>query len=404
MQTRSAEFERELVDFGFAPDVSSVYTFVLTRGSMRSSALGSLPLSRRRLEDSVEALVRLGLLAQMRLDGHRHVYAVDPMRAWTSRIAQLVWAEATELAPIRALPVTRHPGTEALRKRLERIRTIAVQVAAEIDPLPVRLVSAERDPRRMVVVEREELLASLMAEAIANARKQIRAVSRPPRIPQLAAIWDALTQRMTEGVRYRRITDVSELVSHGLAIVRRDLYESGVELRVIELSRVRKSFYVIDRDLLVLKADAEAAEGQATRGAVTRFHSMIGRYISQFERLWEDAVDARWVVPEIQGLADQFLQAAKGRVSHRSLEWLDSVIRFGRFAGPPDEDPDAAEIVEQELRRVVDLVERGLAYGAVLPNYPNLENVLDTVRHRENSAEEPPCGICWEPIVRCRCI
>ncbi len=92
--------------------------------------------------------------------------------------ADLVWETDTTLRPIRNLPETDNPGVEGLRLICTEISTLAEQL---YKPHIAALQHRERDAQSI------EELAQLTCEIIYQARKQVLAVSRSPRLPQVSS-------------------------------------------------------------------------------------------------------------------------------------------------------------------------------------------------------------------------
>ena len=110
--------------------------------------------------------------------------------------------------------------------------------------------------------------AQLICEAMGQARQTIVAVSKSPRLPQVASFWATLTDRLGAGVTYRRVVDLDEVIAHGLKIVRRDIEEHGIDVMVLERDRIHQKFYVVDGSFLaVFHSQEQVMEGgQGHRG------------------------------------------------------------------------------------------------------------------------------------------
>ena len=64
-------------------------------------------------------------------------------------------------------------------------------------------------------------------------------MSTSPRLPQVASFWATLTDRIGAGVSYRRIVDLDEVIDHGVQLVRRDIEEYGIDVKLLERDRIR---------------------------------------------------------------------------------------------------------------------------------------------------------------------
>ncbi|MEU4477791.1 hypothetical protein AB0F68_06950 [Micromonospora sp. NPDC023966] len=379
----SRELAAELRELGMREVDIDLYVRLVALGAVR---VEEVPVRVRR------RLVAAGLAGER--DGGTTLYASDPRSSWTSKAAQAVWTQAGKIGPIHNLDTTGVSRVDHLRERCERVSQLADALFVRQGGLPAQHRSATSDPN---------VLALLTAEAILTAKREIVAVSRTPRLPHVALIWQAITDRMEAGVSYRRLTDFAELLEHGLAIVRRDIYDVGVRLRVLERERYSGSWFIIDRKYLVVQDDLPlAADWRSIGGAVTTEHARVLRYASRFDKLWQEAVDARTVVSLLQREADQLLEISRSAAPN-VLPWVRDIIRAGKFTNHASQQEWSPAMVSDLVQRAQQLrVLTTTSDGHVVPAYPSGESVIEAARAGADIAAEEPCPVCWEESRHCQ--
>jgi hypothetical protein len=182
----------------------------------------------------------------------------------------------------------------------------------------------------------EEELARLICELIAQARTSVLAVSMSPRLPQVASFWATLTDRIGAGVSYRRIVDLDEVVDPGLTLVKRDIEEYGIDLRVLERDRIHHKFYVVDRALLAVfhdQPDASGSDGRSGVGRITSRGTIVRRYARRFREYASIAIPGRVAVQRMEQVAQELLRAAtQAGLTAGEIAWVESLVQYGKFS------------------------------------------------------------------------
>ena len=389
----------ELRTFGLTTLQADVYVELLEHGAgttVELSARIKRPASR--IDDSARRLVKFGVLSERQTGRARTVwYVPHPEIAWKAKAADLVWVRSTTLNRIANLPASKDQATAVLQRRCELIGGLASRVdVGRTSPSSQRMFSTS-DP---------DVLAHLTSEAISEAADQVRAVSRSPRLPHVSLIYQTIQERLAAGIPYQRIADLQEVIDHGLAVIRRDIYGDGVQLRIVDPAKIARSFYVVDKRYLVLQSADKLLEPHSASiaGTLIRNAGTITRYRRGFDALWQKAADAKLVVDALQCQADQLLTVATDYLSLAEQNWLDELVRWGQFSsfaaahGWPESQNDRV------TTRAINfgLVEMNLQ-GRPVPRYDRDGIDLDRLLATELNTVRPPCTGCWEPERRCRC-
>lgn len=301
-------------------------------------------LSREVIVDSLTYLSLFLLISQDVVFNDTIYYASDPRNAWKAHDTQFYWMKSIHIGDIDRLPPLPEMADEQRRRRYARLEKICGRIydraAKGHDPLRHR----HRD------IGSAQLFASWLAQAIASGQKDIVAVERSPRLPEIAPIWVALTRRIRDGVKYTRIVGVDEVVEHGLDVVDRDMKDYGIDLRLVPAALLQDAFYVVDGKRLLLKNTRAAARGGRSPpfGVYTSQHQIVRRYVDRFRSSYLPASkSAADTVAHLRAQADELhAKLLVGGRKHEADIFID-IVRFGKFAPKrPTQDVAAAWLVQ----------------------------------------------------------
>lgn len=357
--------------FNFSQIAAQIYSLLLTNGPLSIEQLeNAARLPRENIDRSLKRLLNLRLVSTDHQRGHPVYYATDPSLAWLAITADLVWATSTTLKPIRNLPETDNPSIEGLRLLCDKISTLAQDLYR---PQVAVLQHKERD------AEGPEELAQLTCEIIYQARRQVLAVSRSPRLPQVSSFWTVLTSRIENGVQYRRIVDLEEFIDHGLKIVARDMEDYDIDLRLLEHDQLQYSFYVVDNRYLAVLNKPLKSLGNAKHGVgrITNQRQIITRYRKRFDQYYATSIPGRFVVTHMREAGDRLLKDASLKLSPAEVLWLEDLIDFGKFSKFHLEKKWSRErlsIAEQRATKAGFVCRN--ADSDIIPVYPTNESEL----------------------------
>jgi hypothetical protein len=328
-----------MLQLGVARPTATLYLHMLERGGVPEHELHRIvDMSPASIRGALTYLGVFQLISQDIVHDETIYFASNPRNAWKAHDTAFYWVRSMHVGDIDALPPLPEMEDETRRRRyahLERLcGTIYDRAARAHDPLRHR----HRD------IGSDALFASWLAHAIASAQTSILAVERPPRLPDLAPIWVALTRRIRAGVSYTRIVGLDEVLEHGLDIVDRDMDEYGIDLRLVDREHLVDAFYIIDGKRLLLKnIRGQARDGRPPHfGVYTSQNQIVRRHIARYDSDYlARSVSAGNVVERlrVEAMARHDALVANGR--HDEADVFMSVARFGKFA-PPRPIPDAA--------------------------------------------------------------
>lgn len=364
-------------ELGFDRAATQVYGVVLTCGPAPKRAIVTL-LSGVSTEIG-GALLRLqerglvgGVYRRLR---RRQYYAINPSIAWRSLSSELRWRTSHE------------PGAgDAASSICEEIATVGSRLYR---PYAAALAHQEWDAATA------DEFAQLICEAMGQARQTILAVSKSPRLPQVASFWATLNDRLGGGVTYRRVVDLDEVIDHGLKIVKRDIEEHGIDVMILERDRIHHKFYVVDGSFLaVFHRQEHAVEGGAGSGVgrITTRGTILRRYARRFRQYASIAIPGRFALRRMEMASEALLQFAGERLEGEESAWVESLVHYGKFSRlPVTHGWSRDDMARAEERAVgIGVVRRNLD-GDLVPAYALTET--DIRESYEASRQEEGHGL-----------
>lgn len=309
-QEPHSEIVKALTRLGFSNEAIEIYLAILSSGpTARQSSLDS----------AVAELRQSGLVGQELLRGRPRIYAVDPATVWKAHAYDLDWQ--TERAPE---PI--HDDWSQDERLLRKYLCLFLAESA------CKLGEGYRSIHTHQTWDAQDSaeFTRLLCEALGEARKEILAVSRSPRLANVAAFWSILTTKIRLGVRYKRIADIDEIIDHGLNIVERDIHELGIDLSVLERTSIMHKFYTVDGTILGV-FHSRPGERRGV-GRITRRRQIAKRWSRRYWQYREKALPGAAVVSVLRRSGDSLLEDAARRLPPEEVAWLRSLMEMGKFS------------------------------------------------------------------------
>ena len=359
-----------MIELGFDRVVTEVYGVVLTCGPLpRRGIVSILSGVSGHVDRALSRLHERGLVGSVvRRVRRRQFYATAPDIAWRALSSELLWSTTDDVGARETSPAARDPAVEARRR-----------ICAEIAEVATRLYR----PHAAALVHREwdaattEELARLICELIARGRKGIVAVSKSPRLAQVASFWAVVSDRLAAGVSYQRVVDLDEVIDHGLTLVKRDIEDYGIDLRVLERDRIHHKYYVVDGSFLaVFHGRSQASEGGSRSGVgrITSRGTILRRYVRRFRYYASASIPGGFVLRRMEVAAQELLRGAQEALTADEVAWIESLVHYGKFSrfhvarGWSEEETSRAE----RRATAIGVVRRNLD-GDLVPAYPVTE-------------------------------
>lgn len=366
-----AEVADLLVKLGFCRQSSNLYTYLLLHGPLSlSDIVAQLGIS----EDQALSLLGKLIAAMLVFEDSGSYWVLNPKKSFKAFASEALWAEASTLVEgVDDVPDDKQDYVEAVREICRQLQSTASQLYTHRSPIAVGRIKVARNPDQLV---------ALLAEAIDSAKDEILCVSTSPRHQQLAVIWGSLTSRISQGVKYTRIVDLTEIIEHGFAIVQRDVQEVGVNLSIIERERIDSKFYVVDDDFVVMFApDKYSARDFTLTGQVISNKVIIAKYRNMFNALLEEAIPASFVTSLMAEEKQLLLARASTMLPPTDARWIECLIDYGRYCKFTELDSSQMELAVKRAQEagLVDLYP--MRNGVLFP-LPRYSWSVETIRSR----------------------
>jgi len=354
---------------GIPDTASSLYLTLLKKVALPLEEISKLVgLTTPAAEQASSYLKLFRLISLDLVHGRTVLFACNPRNAWKAHDADFYWARSNHIGDVEDLPPLPAMADEQRRNLYAKLEVACGEIYDRNPHSHDPLAHRHRD------IHSGELFASWLATAISAAEKQIVAVEMPPRLPDLAPIWVALTRRLKEGVGYTRIVGFDEILEHGLDIVTRDMDEYAIELRVAPPGLIQEGYYVIDKRRLMLKNARGMERDDRGRhfGVYTSNGPIVKRYMDRFsDRYLPASVGARPAVERLRQHAEQIRKQLLADGNAEGAEVFEAVARYGKFVVPKNND----EAVRERL------IAQGLLTrnpsGYVVINAPPAQDMLN---------------------------
>jgi hypothetical protein len=332
-----------LTELRFPPATITAYLSVLSSGAVDFDHLVTQHgLDQVLAGHAMEQLLLLQLVSYDFVRDKRVFFALDPQIAWKALDTDLVWRSETLIV------ADTQSGGQPSR------RGAAYAELAGLCGIQYECAATRHNPlghkHRDLAEPRQ--FAAWLAHAVSIASQTVIAVELPPRLPELAPFWVALTRRLRAGVIYKRIISPGEIVEHGLDIVARDIREHAIDLRLMSFSQIRDAFYVIDGKYVLLKNLRELLNQRGDRpfGRLTTHDRIVKRYIMKFnEHYYPRSVSASAAIKNLQVVASTH-RAALSDVDPQVRLLFDRIVGMGKFARG----------IDAPMQHVAELLDRGV--------------------------------------------
>lgn len=357
------ELKDTMITAGFSESLISVYSYLLLHESASLDQIAkSAGLGLDTARQEVDRLLELQVIAFDLVKKKYILYALDPEVVWNAFIKGTSWKFVNTLTDsdvdilMSNLPENHRIALQHFRESVDAIRRAAIELYGGTAFVTTHRWREAIDANHM---------SQVLAESIQQAKSRIRAVSKSPRLPHVALIWESILSRIKESIPYQRVADLTEIAEHGLDVVRRDVGQVGIDLKVLDTNDIEHKFYLVDKSLVIVFHTTGLREDGATIGRITDQSEIISRYQKRFEKYYDNGVPAQFVLDVLSQSGDRLLERADvlGYKSNQ-IDWLQGLIALGTFC--LKDDPFSYAAVHRALDN--GLVHRGTT-GKLIASY-----------------------------------
>jgi hypothetical protein len=175
-----------------------------------------------------------------------------------------------------------------------------------------------------------ERLPNVLSFLLSEASEEILGITVFPWTPSIELIWETLKEKMRSGIRYRRIADEITFIAFGYLINFRDVFEVGVNLRVLTREEISEKFYMVDNQKVFVFFPT-TPPNFALEGMVISGGPLIREYKETFEHLWQRAIPAPKLIKYMGILKENFLKKTTKDFTKEEKDFIEGLIDYGKF-------------------------------------------------------------------------
>jgi hypothetical protein len=222
-------------------------------------------------------------------------------------------------------------------------------------------------------IEGNANIDSLVVQLLESAR-EVRAISAAEWSGNLPLVWSAITERMEKGMLYRRVVPPMTFVAFGWEINWRDIFETGIDLRVSAI-HCKSPFYLFTLEDLqsALVFTSSISVNSLPRATYTELHQLNKLLSEMFEDIWHSAISAKILLERLQNVKKDYTSKAYQLCGEIGKLVANKLFDKGIFS----------TFNEEEQQVLQDFVRKGLSikskFSIGLDNYvPNIIPIIET--------------------------
>lgn len=323
MKERNSDLKIVLEDLGFPEAAYKVYMFILKKGKAGISELQQTKsLSIDETKNGLKWLRKNCIvLREIDLNQIEYVIPLNPRIVSRALYSRFLWTyyPAEEWPPHKLKDLTHYWNTCCLFSDV---------TAPYYQSLPKAKMN-----QGLRMIPEEDLPASLSL-SISNSVYEILGTTIPPWTPKIELIWETLKERISHGIKYRRLADELTLVAFGYSINLRDVSQIGVNLRVLEHKDFDEKFFVIDNEEAFVFFPGNPGEDFKLEGMRISMKPLVQMYKDTFERLWSKAIPGMKVIDYLCSIKKDFVSRCAENLTSEERKIIDGLFDYGKFFLP----------------------------------------------------------------------
>jgi hypothetical protein len=253
---------------------------------------------------------------------HETIYfPVDPSFSFPALLLKKMWDVDNELYTFDDLLV--NPSYPELKQKYYQCEKIVSELLPHYSRIQPFLES------EIAIVEGKEKIASYIANLISESAEEIKAVVSPPYLLG-TVVWQAVTNKMAKGLKYKRVSVFSELPLHGYKIYEKEVNDYSEELFIYKNNALDQKFYIIN-DIIVIFFKRDKANGEFSAQVINN-HGMVAPYSQNFERYMSNSTNLLEMLPALKKFRQTQVMKANKVLSQDELSWFKEVFDYGTYA------------------------------------------------------------------------
>lgn len=299
-----------------------------------------------------------------RSGGKKVFFAIDPQYSLSAVLLNEAWKRDSELHSINVLK------NRTDIKDLHKKYLLLEEISTEVQNLYKRQLPYIKEI--IIVVKGEERMASSIAEQIADVRNNIYAMISPPQLMG-EIVWQTVQEKMQAGINYHRITDFTEIVRHGIEIVRLEVENYLEEIYIYRKTSLPEKFYVLDEQRVIFFEKSKNKKRYIKKIQVVKNAGVATQFLNRYNKMLEDCVNLKTLIPMIINYRKKLLCTINDILDQEMTAWLLDIFDYGVFYSKGKYKADFIESAvikckEEDLIHILD-------DGTIVVNY-SIDDIL----------------------------
>jgi len=307
-------------------------------------------------------LVFLKLNAQQR----QEVEALDPRIVARSFYSRFLWRHV----PLEEMLSSQNQKKQELLNNYHELCRAMEKILYE--------VYRPQEVQKGLTMFGSEEASNALAKILSEAHKEILGITVPPWEPDVALIWETLKDRMSNGIKYKRICDEVTFISFGHLINKRDVLQTGVNLKVLNHQHITDKFYVVDRSSVFVIWPSATTQDFSLEATHITTRTLVDRYVKTFEKMWRKGMAAKKLILEMEEVRASFVSRCRTVAGDNGEQLGKNMFDYGKFCRV-----EHSGIMSQPVQSILSLLaENSLLIPLEDSELGFIPNTIDEVRSK----------------------
>jgi len=316
-------------------------------------------------EEKLNFLSSLCLIADYKDNQNKFFFPIDPQYSFPAIVLHEVWNADSNLHTLSDLQ--KREDLVELNVRYKQSK----KIVKELKCLYKKQLPFLK--RKAITVQGCSRIASYISELLETANNEILAVVSPPHLLG-EIVWRTVVNRMSNGVKYLRITTFDEILRHGYEIAKNEVQNYDETLYIYNNEYLPEKFYVINNVTIAFFIPDIHNKDFKFEAQIINNNGLSNKYVKTFCRLKDNSINYNDLVDKIDNFRSQFLSKAQQVLSNNEIKWLADIFDYGLFITNGKHNAAVIESAKQKclMNNWINITSK----GEITAKYC-LQNILD---------------------------
>lgn len=275
--------------------------------------------------ESLEFLLSKCLISEYvdeRAGGQKIYFAIDPRYSLPAVLLNEAWERDSDLHSLDVLK-NRTDITDLYNKYL-----LCDEISTKLQDIYKRQLPYIKEI--IIIVKGKKNIASCLAEQISDVQKNILAMVSPPQLMG-EIVWQTVRDKMSEGIKYNRITDFSEIIRHGFEIACLEVEKYNEDIYIFTGDSLPEKFYILDDQSVIFFEKSKNKKKYLQKIQIIKNAGVAIQFVGRYNAILANCIDFRTLIPQIRNYREKVIQVANISVDSEIVKWLIDIFDNGVF-------------------------------------------------------------------------